>query len=182
MCSSGTKNKNSVLRSASKPAGFSATNAEIYEQHMGRWSKILAVPFIDFAAVSGTGKILDVGCGTGSLALALAAAAPKAAVTGIDMSQPYIDFARSRGADARISFEQADATALPFVDEMFHAAMSLLVLNFIPEAERAAREMVRVTKPGGVVAASVWDLRGGLPYLRILADTAAALDPAGQAL
>ena len=64
-------------------------------------------------------------------------------------------------------------------DQEFDCSLSLLVLNFIPDAEKAAHEMARVTKRGGIVAAAVWDFRGGLPYLRILLDTAVALDPQG---
>jgi SAM-dependent methyltransferase len=161
---------------------FAGTDGAVYDQHMGRWSRVLATPFIDFAAIDGTGRFMDVGCGTGSLVFALAAAAPRARIVGIDTSQAYIDFARARAQSAATDFQRADATALPFGDGDFDAALSLLVLNFIPEAERAVREMVRVTRPGGVVAASVWDFRGGLCYLRVLQDTAAALDPAAQEL
>src|SRR5262249_45593988 len=80
-----------------------------------------------------------------------------------------------------LTFEQGDATALPYADGAFDAALSLLVLNFVPDANRAAAEMMRVTKPGGIVAASVWDFRGGAVFLRIVAATAAALDPGGEA-
>ena len=168
--------------SQATPLTFSANTAAAYEQYNGRWSQPLAVPFIGFAAIGDIGKILDVGCGTGSLSFALAATVPNAMITGIDLSDPYLDFACSRAADARVAFDQGDAAALPYKSQSFDAALSLLVLNFIPDAPKAAREMVRVTKPGGVVAASVWDFRGGLSHLHILVDTAAVLDPDGQAL
>ena len=160
---------------------FAADNAAVYEQMMGRWSRRLAASFISFAALRNPAAVLDVGCGTGSLAFALTEAAPKAAVTGIDISRAYVDYARAKARDAQLTFEQGDAAELPFADGAFDAALSLLVLNFLPDADKAAREMARVTKPGGVVAASVWDFRGGLTHLRVFLDTAAALDPGAEA-
>jgi SAM-dependent methyltransferase len=161
---------------------YKANDPAAYEQSMGRWSRRLAPLFIDFAQVGAAERIVDVGCGTGSLTFALAEARPKATISGLDVSQAYVDFARSKAlSNSLLSFEQGDASTLPYEDNAFDAALSLLVLNFVPDAQKAAREMVRVTKPGGVVAASVWDFRGGLTFLRVFADTAAALDPAGEA-
>jgi ubiquinone/menaquinone biosynthesis C-methylase UbiE len=156
---------------------YNANDPVAYERSMGRWSRRLANLFIEFAAPPGNGKILDVGCGTGSLAFALAKANPEVAITGMDYSQAFIDHARAQSTDARLRFEQGDAASLPYGDGEFDAALSLLVLNFVPDAECAAREMKRVTKPGGTVAAAVWDFRGGLTFLRVFADTAAVLDP-----
>jgi SAM-dependent methyltransferase len=162
---------------------FAASNAAVYEQLMGRWSARLAPAFIAFAAIENAGRILDVGCGTGSLSFALAKAMPQASIVGIDCSQAYVDYGAARSPSARLAFQCADATALPFADGAFDAALALLVLNFVADAEKAAWEMRRVTRPGGVVAASVWDFRGGLPHHRIFLDTAAALDPIdGQSL
>lgn len=161
---------------------FAANNAEVYQQHMGRWSERLAIIFTDFAALGRPRSILDVGCGTGSLTLALAKRFSGVKITGIDFSQPYVDFARTQTSDDSIKFEQGDAAALPYSDQEFDCALSLLVLNFVPDAEKAAREMVRVTKRGGIVAAAVWDFRGGVPYQRLLFDTAVALDPNAQAV
>lgn len=106
---------------------------------------------------------------------------PRASITGLDYGQAYVDHARAKASDRRLTFEQGDAAVLPYPDAAFGATLSLLVLNFVPDAARAAAEMARVTKPGGVVAASVWDFRGGTVFLRVLADTAAALDPSGDA-
>jgi SAM-dependent methyltransferase len=164
------------------PSIYKANDPAVYEQSMGRWSRRLARAFLDFAAIGSPKTVLDVGCGTGSLTFAVAASTPQATVTGLDYSQAYLDFAASRASgDQRLSFEQGDAAALRFDDQAFDATLSLLVLNFVPEADRAARELVRVTKSGGVVAASVWDFRGGLTFMRVFADTAAALDPDGDA-
>lgn len=98
----------------------------------------------------------------------------------MDYSQAIVDYARSKSNNSRLQFEQGDAVALRYGYSAFDAAVSLLVLNFVPAAERAAREMRRVTRPGGVVAAAVWDCKGGLTFLRVLADTAAVLDAGGE--
>ncbi len=151
--------------------------AEAYEDLMGRWSRRLAGPFIDFVGVRDGDSVLDVGCGTGSLTLALAAKVKVAAATGIDLSEAYVAFARSRSDDERITFETGDACALPYPDSAFDRVLSMLVLNFVPDAAAAAAEMVRVTRPGGVVAAAIWDLRGGFPATQMFWHTAAAMDP-----
>jgi SAM-dependent methyltransferase len=148
---------------------------------MGRWSSQLAPPFIQFAAIRDATHVLDVGCGTGSLTFALADALPCASIVGMDYSQAFIDYALSKANHPRLRFEQGDAVALRYGDATFDATVSLLVLNFVPAAERAAREMRRVTKPGGLMAAAVWDFKGGLTFLRVLADTAAVLDSGGEA-
>lgn len=164
------------------PSIYTANDPGAYERSMGRWSRRLARPFLDFAALGDAAAILDVGCGTGSLTFALADIAQGAEIVGIDYSQAYVDHARSNAPEgSRLTFDQGDAATMPYRDRTFDATLSLLVLNFVPDAEKAAGEMARVTRPGGVVAASVWDFRGGLVFLRVFADTAAALDPGGEA-
>jgi SAM-dependent methyltransferase len=165
------------------PSIYNADDPAAYEQMMGRWSRLLAIPFLDFAILGVTpASVLDLGCGTGSLAFAAAERLPGAAVTGLDHSEAYVSHARSRAADTHLHFEQGDAAALPYGNSSFDSVLSLLVLNFVPDAHRAAREMVRVTRPGGVVAAAVWDFRGGLSFLRTFLDTAAPLDQGAVAL
>ena len=159
------------------PTIFTASGADDYEYLMGRWSRRLAEVFCDFAGVRDGESILDAGCGTGSLTFALARRAEAVSVTGIDFSEAYVEFARGRNTDPRIEFHAGDACDMPFADARFDRALSMLVLNFIPDAPRAAAEMVRVTRPGGVVASATWDLRGGLPAYRMFWDTAAVLDP-----
>ena len=153
-----------------------AGNAEAYEDIMGRWRRRLAGPFLDFVGLAEGETVLDVGCGTGSLTLAVAERTKVARVTGIDLSEAYIAFARGRGDDQRIAFQTGDACALPYGDGAFDRVMSMLVLNFVPDAPAAAAEMVRVTRPGGVVAAAVWDLRGGFATAQMFWNTAAAMD------
>ncbi|MCC7426626.1 MAG: class I SAM-dependent methyltransferase [Alphaproteobacteria bacterium] len=164
--------------------GYAATDAAAYERAMGRWSRRLADPFADFLLAGHDGarprRLLDLGCGTGALARALAARLPDAEIVGADIAEPFLAAARAEAAGARIRFERADAQSLPFASAEFDAAASMLVLNFLPEPERALAEMHRVLAPGGLVGAAVWDFRGGLTMMRVFADTAAALDPEGE--
>lgn len=134
--------------------GFSSV--EGYEQLMGRWSAGLAPSFVKFADVKDGGKTLDVGCGTGSLVNAIANMCGRSRIVGIDLSQPFIDHCRSRFSGGRYSFDQGSALELPYPDTAFDQTLSLLVIQFIPQPERAAREMCRVTRPGGMVAACTW--------------------------
>jgi ubiquinone/menaquinone biosynthesis C-methylase UbiE len=164
---------------AASTSGFAAHNADAYERVMGRWSRRLAPLLIRFGGLADGDRALDVGCGTGSLSFTLPDVANVAAVTGIDQAEVYIAFAHARaGGNARFNFRQADARALPFPDASFDRAFSMLVLQFIPDADRAVAEMCRVVRPGGTVTAAVWDSFGGLPHQRLLWDTAAMLDPA----
>lgn len=163
-------------------SSFNVQDAAGYEQLMGRWSRKLAVPFIDFAGLADGEKVLDVGCGTGSLTFALAKAANLSAITAIDFSPVFVAAAQARNSDPRINISQADACALPFDDNDFDRALALLVLHFVPEAPRAIAEMARVTRPGGVVAATVWDHYGGMPGMRMVVDTLATQSEAGRQL
>jgi len=155
-------------------AGFQ--NPEGYEKVMGSWSRRLAPLLIRFGGLSDGDRVLDVGCGTGSLTFALSQVANIASGTGIDLTEAYVEFARSRNTDPRITFRAADARALPFDDNSFDRAFSMLVLQFIPDAARAVAEMRRVVQPGGTVTAAVWDAYGGMPHTRMMWDIAAVLD------
>jgi SAM-dependent methyltransferase len=162
------------------PSRYTATDARAYERLMGRWSPALAGKLIAWAGVETGNRVLDVGCGTGSLALAFADRPEPAAIVGIDIAAPYIAFAGARSDDPRLSFVIGDATMLDFPDDRFDRAYSLLALNFVSDPARALAGMRRVTRTGGVVAAAVWDFSGGLVYQRIFWDTAAALDRAAE--
>ncbi|HYZ33407.1 MAG TPA: class I SAM-dependent methyltransferase [Crenalkalicoccus sp.] len=158
------------------PSNFNAGDAERYERLMGRWSRRLAVPFLEFAGLEPGERVLEVGCGTGSLTERLAAS-PVAAVEALDYAEVFLEAARARITDPRVRFRQGDACALPFPDAGFDRALSLLVLHFVSDARQAMAEMARVVRPGGVVAAAVWDAYGGMPHQRLLTDLAAMLDP-----
>jgi SAM-dependent methyltransferase len=160
------------------PSTYTAADAAAYERLMGRWSPLLAEQLIAFAGVAAGDAVLDLGCGTGSLALALAGRGEPRRILGVDIAPAYIDYAARRSGDQRLAFRRGDATALDLADASFDRSFSLLALNFMAAPERALAELARVTRPGGTVAAAVWDFTGGLVYQRIFWDTAAALDPA----
>lgn len=162
-------------------SSFNVRSAAGYERLMGRWSRLLAEPFIRFAGLEDGERVLDVGCGTGSLTFALPQAAAIGEIAAIDFSPVFVEEAQRRNRDARITIRQGDATAIPFEDGRFDRALSLLVLHFVPEADKAVAEMRRVVRSGGVVAAAVWDHLGGMSGMRMLWDTAAALDEEAQA-
>ena len=156
---------------------FAAADGNGYELVMGRWSQRLAMPFLDFAGTRDEERVLDVGCGTGHLAQAVVERCVPSEVRAIDLAPAYIDYAKSRNRNPRVTFDIGDACALKFADQSFNRVLSLLVLHFVPQVAQAISEMRRVAKPGGVVAACVWDVRGGFVANRMFFDTAAALDP-----
>ena len=153
---------------------FSAS--EGYDRFMGRWSRELAPKLVEFAEIADGDTVLDVGCGTGVLSRA-ASAIPDVHVVGIDPSAEFIDAAAPH-ADDRVRFEVGRADGLAFPDAQFDRTVSLLVLNFVPDRSAAMREMIRVTRAGGVVAAAVWDYADGMRMLREFWDAAVGLDPA----
>ena len=153
------------------------SDSDAYELQMGRWSRRLAEPFLDFVGIVDGDRVLDVGCGTGNLAFAIARRSNVKAVCGIDSTTAFIDSATNKNSDPRIEFRVGDAGALPFRDGTFDKVLSLLVLHFVPKAELAIKEMRRVARPGATVGAAVWDARGGFVSQRMFLDTAAMLDP-----
>lgn len=149
-----------------------------YERFMGRWSRLIAPGHVAFAGVRSGDRVLDVGTGTGSLAFAAERAAASGEVVGIDPSQAFIAFARKNAQSGRARFEVGDAQALQFKDASFDQTMALLVMNFIPDHNKAIGEMRRVTRPQGVVSACVWDYNDGMEMLRFFWDEVVALDAA----
>ena len=154
--------------------------SEDYNKLMGRWSRRLAPQLIQFANVQDGQRVLDVGTGTGSVALAVVAAIQGGEIVGVDPAAAYVEYARGSSTDPRVRFEVGDAQTLPFPSGRVDHCLTCLVLNFVPDARRAVSEMCRVTWRGGVVAACVWDYGGGMEMLRTFWDAAVALDPGAE--
>ena len=153
-------------------------SGDAYEAFMGRWSRRLAETFVRQLDAPASRRWLDVGCGTGALTAAVLAAADPAEVAGVDPSEGFLATARERVSDPRASFTLADARSLPFPDDRFDIVVSGLVLNFVPDPAAAASEIKRVTVPGGLAVAYLWDLAEGMELLRYFWDAVVELDPA----
>ena len=165
------------MQSVPKP-GYQATDGAAYEVFLGRWTERLADAVLGSLEIPPDGALLDVGCGTGSLAFAMAKRWPSRQVSGVDITEPYLAYARARAMSSQPVFDRADICSLPYADQAFAGSIAQLVLNFVPDPAAALAEMRRVTRPNGLVAATVWDFRGGLVYQRMFWDTATVLDPA----
>jgi|WetSurMetagenome_2_1015567.scaffolds.fasta_scaffold02962_5 SAM-dependent methyltransferase len=170
------------LAMSESPLGQNAIFSEAlaYERFMGRWSRTLAPQLVRYADVRDGDRVLDVGSGTGALSAALIAAAPSGRVVGIDPAAAYVALARSRHGGPHVRFQIGDAQRMDFEDATFDRTLSLLVVNFVPDADSAVEEMKRVTRRGGTVAAAVWDYGEGMEMLRVFWDEAVAMTPASD--
>jgi SAM-dependent methyltransferase len=157
-------------------------SAESYEAYIGRWSRPVAREFVAQLRLAPASLWLDIGCGSGALTSAIVEAGDPAAVFALDRSFDFVQQSGSRASDARVTLIAGDAAYLPFEQKTAHAAVSGLVLNFVPEPERAVREMLASVRSGGVVAAYLWDYREGMQSIRLFWDAAVALDPAAAEL
>ena len=155
---------------------------KLYEPFVGRWSRLVAKDFLAWLDLPPHLDWLDVGCGTGALAETILRQAQPRAVEGIDPSAEFVEHARAHVGDARVTFGVADAQALPVESGRFHVAVSALALNFVPDPSLAVREMARVVRPRGTVAAYVWDYAGKMELLRHFWDAGVELDPGAREL
>jgi SAM-dependent methyltransferase len=166
---------------SARPKG-SWASGEDYERYVGRWSRLVAREFLAWLAVPAGGQWLDVGCGTGALSQIILQLAEPVKIKGIDRSESFVALARANTQDERVQFEVGDAEALIADSGAFAAAVSGLVLNFVPQPDRMVADMRRVTRSDGVVAAYVWDYAGGMQMMRHFWDAAIALDPGASEL
>lgn len=154
---------------------FQASGAA-YDSFMGRYSRRLAPLFADAAAVTPGQRALDVGCGPGALTGELVARLGPASVIAIDPSEPFVADCAARHPGVVVRRGTAESTGVD--DAGVDVALAQLVLHFVAQPEAAARELVRVVRPGGIVAACVWDFEDGMAMLRLFWDAALAVDPA----
>jgi SAM-dependent methyltransferase len=153
---------------------FLATDPDVYEHFMGRWSERLAKPFLEFADVQPGDRVLDIGCGTGTISHALAKRGAK--VVGMDASEPYLEGAHRLRPHPNVTYEHGDAGRLHYPSASFDTCVSTLAIDVIPEVDLVAAEMRRVTRPGGAVACGTFDFWGGNSVLDLVLDTGAVLD------
>ncbi len=152
-----------------------AVAAEAYDRYMGRYSALLAPQLIELAEVTPGQVALDVGCGPGALTGKLVELLGPDAVAAVDPSESFVAAARERHPG--VDVQQGSAEQLPFADSTFDMALAALVVHFMSDPVTGLREMARVTKPGGVVAACVWDFGGGHGPLGPFWQAAGELDP-----
>ena len=153
-----------------------AVSAEAYDRFMGRYSGPLSPLFADFAGIADTQRVLDVGCGPGALTSELVSRVGASNVTAVDPSSSFVDSIGARLPGVRV--ERASAEALPFPDGTFDAVMAQLVVHFMTDPLGGVREMSRVARRGGTVAACVWDHGGGRGPLSAFWELVAEVDPA----
>jgi SAM-dependent methyltransferase len=149
--------------------------ADAYDAFMGRWARLLSVAFADVAGVAPGMRVVDVGCGTGALTRELVRRVGPGSVSAVDPSPTFGAAMRDRfvGLDVR----EAAAERLPYPDRSFDAALAQLVVHFMADPVAGLAEMRRVTAPGGVVAACVWDFAGNRGPLGVFWEAARATFP-----
>ena len=150
--------------------------AEAYDRFMGRYSRLLAPQLVDLAGLEVGDRVLDVGCGTGALTGELVARLGASSVTAVDPSEPFVDAVRARHPGVEV--HRGSAEALPLEDDAFDATLAQLVVHFMADPVAGLTEMRRVTHPGGVVVAAVWNFAGGGAPLSLFWRAARELDPA----
>ncbi|NMM08150.1 class I SAM-dependent methyltransferase [Polaromonas sp.] len=153
-----------------------------YEPYVGRWSRLVAKDFLAWLQAPPCLDWLDVGCGTGALTEVIVQQTRPRSVVGIDASAGFVAHARAHITDPRVTFDTADAQSLPVESARFDAAVTGLMLNFVPNPLHAVCEMARAVRPDGVLAAYVWDYAGKMELMRYFWDAAVELDSAALEL
>jgi SAM-dependent methyltransferase len=155
---------------------------DLYEPYVGRWSRLVARELLKWLAVPERKDWLDVGCGTGALIRTILETANPNSVIGMDSSPGYAEHVKAHITSPCARFEVADAQSLPVETASLDVAVAGLVLNFVPQPPRAVAEMARVVRPGGMVAAYVWDYADRMELMRYFWDAAVELEPAARAV
>ncbi|HET9953220.1 MAG TPA: methyltransferase domain-containing protein [Polyangiaceae bacterium] len=163
-----------MMNSVPGARNFVATG-ETYDLFMGRYSRPLAVLFADAADLAPGMKALDVGCGPGALTGVLVDRLGAANVAAIDPSPTFVEACKARHREVDVRSGRAET--IPFEDQSFDRVLAQLVLHFVSEPARAAQELRRVLRPGGMALACVWDFTAGMEMLRHFWDAALALNP-----
>jgi SAM-dependent methyltransferase len=153
-------------------------DADAYDRYMGHWSSQLAPLLADLAMIRAGQRALDVGCGPGALTGVLTTRLGAGAVSAVDPSESFVAAARARYPGVNV--RRASAEQLPFENDGFDAALAGLVVHFMSDPVVGLSEMARVTRPGGTIAASVWDFAGGRGPLGPFWYVARELDPAAE--
>ena len=153
-----------------------------YERFMGRWSSLIAQEFLAWLAIPSDSRWLDVGCGTGTLTTLILQSYKPKEIIAVDSSPHFISYAQQRIADPSARFTVGNAQSLELPSHTIDAVVSGLMLNFVPQPERAILEMLRVTKPGGTIGLFLWDYAHGMEMLRYFWDAAVALAHSASAL
>jgi SAM-dependent methyltransferase len=152
------------------------TSGSHYDQWMGRWSRLLAQEFLTWLNLPAGLRWLDVCCGSGVITEAIVERNAPASIVGVDVSVEQINFARRHRTRPNVTFEIADAMALPSPDSSFDVAVSGLGLQYLPDPRLGLEEFCRVVRPGGTVAIYVWDYAHGARFLREFWNAAIAVD------
>jgi ubiquinone/menaquinone biosynthesis C-methylase UbiE len=151
------------------------TTGQAYDRFMGRYSRSLAAAFADAAGVSAGQSVLDIGCGPGALTGELVARLGVSQVSALDPSPPFVAECATRYPGVLV--REGRAEDIPFDEARFDCVLAQLVLHFVTDPPRCARELRRVLRPDGVAAACVWDFSEGMQMLRLFWDAALAIDP-----
>jgi len=164
------------------PVSDSWASGELYQQYVGRWSRLVANEFVSWLDAPSQKHWLDIGCGTGSLSRAILDLTLPAAIQGVDPSESHISFAQRTILDVRVAFSVGTAGSLHLPSDSFDFVVSGLVLNFVPEPELALAEMKRLVRKGGIIGAYVWDYSDKMELMRYFWDAAVSLDKTAAAL
>ena len=159
------------------------TSGQSYEHYMGRWSRKIAAKFIEWVEPPANADWLEVGCGTGALTKTILSNAAPRSVLATDLADGFVAFSQAENEDERVQFAVANSMELPSADASIDIVTSALVLNFVPDKQKALAEMRRVLRPDGFLAFYVWDYpSGGMGFIDAFWKAAAEVDASAAEL